>query len=117
MRILDVNNLEITNPDLNLGHLEPDKIFLRHHAAVEPTAEVGHYEVIALYPETGGKDVAWVVDVPGTPAKEAWDEYEEILRYIPYTPEELEALARPTLDDRVEQLEAALDMILSGVTQ
>ena len=33
--------------------------------------------------------MAWIVDVPGTEAKEAWDEYEDIQRYVLYTEEEL----------------------------
>jgi hypothetical protein len=59
-----------------------------HHEAIKAVEEVGHYEVVAEYPN-GGKDVEWIVDTPGVEAKEAWDEYEDILRYIPYTETEL----------------------------
>ena len=92
MRILDENNIELTEEEVNLelGYLRPESIISIHHEAIEETKEVGHYEVIAEYPN-GGKDVAWVIDVPGTEAKEAWDEYEDIQRYILYTEEELAA--------------------------
>ena len=92
MRILDENNIELAEEEVNLelGYLKPESIISIHHEAIEETKEVGHYEVIAEYPN-GGKDVAWIIDVPGVEAKEAWDEYEDIQRYILYTEEELAA--------------------------
>ena len=92
MRILDENNIELTEEQINLelGYLRPESIISIHHKAVEEVKEVGHYEVIAEYPN-GGKDVIWVIDVPGIEAKEAWDEYEDIQRYVLYTEEELAA--------------------------
>ena len=92
MRILDENNIELTEEQINLelGYLRPESIISIHHKAVEEVKEVGHYEVIAEYPN-GGKDVIWVIDVPGIEAKEAWDEYEDIQRYVLYTEEELVA--------------------------
>lgn len=124
MRILDMNNNEIASPDLALGRLEKESLLIQHHEAREAIKEVGRYEVVAEYPETGGKDVVWVVDVPGVPACDAWDEYEEIMRYIPYTAEELEEMNMPTLESRVDTLENntadladALELLLSGVTE
>ena len=92
MRILDENNIELIEEQINLelGYLRPESIISIHHKAVEEVKEVGHYEVIAEYPN-GGKDVIWVIDVPGIEAKEAWDEYEDIQRYVLYTEEELVA--------------------------
>ena len=92
MRILDENNIELTKEEVNLelGYLRPESIMSIHHEAAEEVKEVGHYEVIAEYPN-GGKDVAWIIDVPGIEAKEAWDEYEDIQRYVLYTEEELAA--------------------------
>ena len=92
MRILDENNIELTEEQINLelGYLRPESIISIHHEATKEVKEVGHYEVIAEYPN-GGRDVAWIIDVPGTEAKEAWDEYEDIQRYILYTEEELAA--------------------------
>ena len=127
MRILDENNAELTAPDLDLGYLKKERILIAHHPAVPGVPEQWHYETIAEYPG-GGKDVARVVDVPGTAPREAWDEYEDILRYTPYTQEELEQIKKeknmPTMEDRVEELETnsaeirkALEMILQGVTE
>ena len=116
MRILDENNVEITVPDLTLGHLVEEAVFVAHHPAVEAVREQWHYETIKEYPG-GGRDVVKVVDVPGVEAKDAWDEYETIKRYVPYTEEELAALEearnKPTLESRVEILETTTDdMIL-----
>ena len=92
MRILNQNDIELTEEEINLelGYLKPESIVSVHHEATKEVKEVGHYEVIAEYPN-GGKDVAWIVDVPGIEAKEAWDEYEDIQRYVLYTEEELAA--------------------------
>lgn len=121
MRILDSNNQELTNPDLALGRLQAEEIFVAHHNAVKAVKEVGHYEVVAEY-SNGGKDVAWVIDTPGVTAKDAWDEYETIQRYIPYTEEELVAQAEETKKEknllaRVAELEEQLSAakILLGV--
>ena len=116
MRILDKNNVEITAPELSLGHLVEEEVFLAHHPAVEAVREQWHYETVYEY-LNGGKDVVKVVDVPGVEAKDAWDEYETIKRYVPYTEEELAALEearnKPTLESRVETLETTTDdMIL-----
>lgn len=94
MKILDENGVEIFSPDLEKGYLKEDKIFVAHHEAVEAVEEQWHYETIAEYPN-GGKDVEKVVDVPGVEAQEAWDEYEDVLRYVCYT------------DDQLAEMEAA----------
>lgn len=89
MRIFDESKRhEITDYDLNLGSINEDTLVI-HHDAVEHVDEVGHYVTIAEYPN-GGKEVEWVVDVEGAEGKEAYDEEEQILVYIPYTPEQLE---------------------------
>ena len=127
MRILDSNNKEITSPDLNLGHLVQESVFVKHHDSVSAVAEQGHYKTIREYPN-GGKDVEWVVDIPGVEGKDAWDEHEDIYRYTPYTAEELDEIEKkrnePSIYERVRLLEndaaetkEALSMILSGVTE
>lgn len=113
MRILDENNIEIIEPDLSLGHLVEEKVFIAHHPAVEAVPERWHYETVNDY-LNGGKDVVKVIDVPGVAAKDAWDEYETIQRYIPYTEAELEERRNAlTLESRVGILETITDdMIL-----
>lgn len=105
MRILDINGIEISSPDLALGYLTEEEIFVAHHNAVDAVEEQWHYEVIAEYPN-GGKDVQKVVDIEGIEAREAWDEYENIQRYILFTEEELKAkeeeLNRPSQLDIIE---------------
>lgn len=123
MRILDEHNIEIENPDSELGYLKEETLFIQHHEAVEAVAETGHFEVIAEYPN-GGKDVKWIIDVAAVEAAEAWDEYEDIYRYVLYTAEELaerqrlaEEAYRNSPEYRIKELEAALELLLSGVTE
>ncbi len=86
---------EVKEYDLNKGHLELDKLFIRHHKAVEEIKEQWHYETIVEYPN-GGKDVEKIIDVPYQAPQEEYDEYEDIYVYIPYTDEELEELNKPS---------------------
>ena len=88
MRILDENNNEIKEPDYAKGYTIADKFIVAHHEAVEAVKEQGHYETVKEYPN-GGKDVEWVIDVPAVEAKEAYDEFEEILRFVPFTEKEI----------------------------
>lgn len=101
-RIFDENDIEIQNPDLEKGYLKEDSLFIMHHESIKSVEEQGHWETIAEYPN-GGKDVAWVIDVEGVEAQEAWDEYKDIYRYILYTPDQLaeieEAKNRPTIEE------------------
>ena len=78
MRVFDENKIqELFVYDTEQGVLKNDKLFIKSHPAVE---EVGHYET-HRYPN-GGCSKEWVVD---TPAVEAYDEYEDIQVYVPYT--------------------------------
>lgn len=114
-RILDRNGNELKPEgiDMNAGKLVTETITV-HHDAVEGVEEVSHVEVLKEYYETGpdgapvlddaghkvvfGKDVKTVIDVPGVEAKVAYDEQEEIQRYIPYTTEELDKIAKEKAD-------------------
>ena len=93
MKIYNHNKTEIlTNYDLEKGYLKDEKLLVKHHKAVKAVEEKGHYETVKEYPN-GGKDIEWVIDVPGVEAKEAYDEYEDIQVYIPYTEAELEKMS------------------------
>ena len=67
-------------------------------------------ETLEEYPATGGRDVRWVVDTPGTDAQEAWDEEETYTEYVRYTEEELAAIAaeraKPSAEERLNKAEA-----------
>lgn len=88
MRILDKNNNEIQNPDLEKGYLISDTIVIAHHEATEASPGKSHIVVVKEYPN-GGRDVATVWDEEPVEAKGAWDETEQIQRYVPYTDAEL----------------------------
>lgn len=112
MRILDINDKEIFNPDLKTGHLIEDKILIAHHPAVEYSPGKFHYETVAFYPN-GGTDVERVIDEPEVKGQDAWDEYEPIYRYLKYTEAELEQMGEEKeqikkireLEQKVENME------------
>ena len=104
---------ELEEYDLTAGKLVADKLFVRHHEAVpEVVAKTveekvaayqangqsveqhngTYYLVVAQYPN-GGKDISEIVPTEAVPAKEAYDEYEDIYVYTPYTEQELAVIA------------------------
>lgn len=117
MRIFDENNVEITSPDLYLGYLVQEEMFIAHHEAVKAVQEQWHYETVKAYPN-GGKDVTKVIDVPGVEAREAWDEYEAILRYIRYTDEqlaEIEEKKKNSLPNRLSVIESDVASLTDAI--
>ena len=113
MRIFNIDNIEIFEPDLSKGRVVPEKRFVIHHEAIREIPEVGHYNVIMEYPN-GGKDVEWVVDIPGTPAQDAWDEYEDILRFIPFTELELATNRIAELKQKLQDTDFHILKIVEG---
>lgn len=91
MRILDSKNNEITEEslDFNEGYLIEDQILVKKHPAQEYIPAKVHYELVEFYPDTGGVDAREIVDVEEQEACEAWDEYEEVRRFVPYSDDEL----------------------------
>lgn len=104
---------ELTEYDLTLGKLVKDKLFVKHHEAMPAVAaqtveeKVAAYQangqsveqhdgkyflVVAQYPN-GGKDIQEVTPTEASPAKDAYDEYEDIYVYTPYTEQELAVIA------------------------
>ena len=125
MKVYNENKTEVLEVyDIELGKLKADKILKEHHEAVpevpaitveakvtEITAnggkveEIGgkQYKVVEEFPN-GGKTVEEIKETPAIPAKEAYDEYEDIEVYIPYTAEELTRCKQQKYEDRVVEL-------------
>ena len=94
MRIFNENKtqeIEQNNIDFSKYKLEKDKLFIKHHNAVNEIKEQYHYETIKEY-DNGGKDVEKVIDEAYIPAHEAYDEYEDILVLRPLN--EIESASR-----------------------
>ena len=114
MRILDMFDNEIFEYDRNTHYLVEETVISAHYDEVPFVKEEGHYEIIAEYPN-GGKDVKWVIDVPGQEYQEAYDEYETILRLTEFdinADEDMKEALRHTSEkivapepDRIEVLE------------
>lgn len=106
MRIIDADGIEVEDPDLSLGRLEPDTLVIASHPAVPEVEELR--EEVLVWPEPGmpewddrdddGNLLAALyreeVVREWQPAQDAWDETEDVLRYVPYTEEELAEIAR-----------------------
>ena len=111
MDIYDAAGNPVTDYQPDMGRLIR-QTRIHHHDAVAGVAEQGHWEVIREYAETGGKDVEWIVDVPGVKAQEAYDEEEEYFLFVPFTEAELTQLEReaqrPSLEARLQALEMML---------
>ena len=136
MRIIDADGVEIDDPDLSLGQLVAETVVIESHPAV-PEVEELREEVLA-WPEPGmpewddrDKDGNLLAALyreevvrEWQPAQDAWDETEDVLRYVPYTPEELDEIARREAEAeearRRSEEEAArraeLDAWLAGAT-
>lgn len=108
MRILDQNDQEVTDPDLTLGHLEPEKVFLQHHEEIPEQLPVTRVDTDNPYyvGPNGGKLVPTIIISEYQPRVPAYDEYEDILRYILYTEEELAEIEAQKKAEEEAQKEA-----------
>lgn len=129
MRIYDEDFNAIESPDLEAGFTVAESRRITHRWVVD-VQEESHEEVIAEYPETGGKDVAIVVDVEEKghweTRTESGDEIdydgtipddwlhdaeisnvEEYLLYREYTGEELAEIERQRAEAEAEAAKAA----------
>lgn len=94
--------------DLENGYLKADKLFIAHHEAVE--AQEAIYEKREEKLSNGSTQTWKDLVSPAVEAKEAWDEYEDIQVYIPYTAEELEERRLNALRERRVPLLKAFDI-------
>ena len=104
MKVYDENWQQLETWDETKGNLHPS-IRTIHHEAVEGVEEQGHWETVAEYPETGGKDVVWIIDVPGIEAKQAWDEKQPCYVYKPFTEQEL------ALKEKIKNTPSSLELL------
>lgn len=98
--------------DLEKGYLKADKLFIAHHKAVE--AQEAVYSDRVVEEEGGGISVYKDLVSPAVEARETWDEYEDILVYIPYTAEEIEKIAD---EKRYKELKIELAKIKEDIEQ
>lgn len=91
--------VELKEYDLTKGHLEDAQIVSKHH---EATPRKFHLEVMQHDSIEGLRH-----EVEDAPAQPAWDEYEAVKRYVPYTEEELAAIAEKEKQEKLaaEELE------------
>lgn len=125
MKVYNEEKTEVLETcDLTKGFLKTDKILKVHHEAVPAIPAVTvvskiegiltnggkvmeiddiYYEVVKEFPN-GGMTVEEIEETPGVPKQEAYDEYEEIFVFVPYTAEELEKQNLDKYENRVVEL-------------
>lgn len=115
MRILDHlgNEKVLDDLDLDAGFLKEERILIAKHKAIEARDEEGHYEVVKEYPN-GGVDVKWIVDTPAIEAKEAYDEYETILRYTQFAEKDLDQRKILELKQKLSETDYCIIKIMEG---
>lgn len=108
MRIYDAAlEHELQNPDLTRGKLESARRVTVHHDAVPASVrrEVMADTITADCPNGLRQEII-------TPAQAAYDEYEEVQRYMPYTAAELAEIA-----EKAEAEKAAADAASKAAEQ
>lgn len=115
MKIFNEEKMQELNKeelDFELGFLKADKLLIAHHDAV--TAREAVYADRIVEEENGGISVYKDLVTPAVEAKEAWDEYEDIQLYVPYTEEELKERADKK---RHAELKAELEKVMEDIGQ
>lgn len=115
MRIFNQDKTQEFNEqdlDFNLGYLKSDKRLLAHHDAVEGRNAV--YADRIVEEENGGVSIYKDLVTPAIESREAYDEYENIQVYIPYTAEELKERADKK---RHAELKAELEKVMEDIGQ
>ena len=82
-KTIELNETEI---DLEKGYLKADRLLV-HHEAVEGKEAV--YKKIRTKLANESTETRNILITPAVEAKEAYDDYEDIQVYVPYTEEEL----------------------------
>lgn len=108
----EVENLKKT------GKFTPYEKVIAHHEAIPEIKEVGHKEIIRY--ANGGKEVRCVVDVPYQPAQAAYDEIENVMRYVAYEDEDYIAMRSEKVLEMSNicssSIEAGTEVLLSDGT-
>lgn len=113
MKVYDeTKSYEMTVYDLERGKLVPDKLFVTHHPKTPEIPAVKHREVKRF--TNGGASAEWVIDIPAVPAKPAWDEYEDIMVYVPFTVQELEEKRAEEIKARLAELSEDFVQVWAG---
>jgi len=97
----ELNKEEI---DFEKGYLIKDKLFVKHYEAVKAKPAV-YGDKIEILPNGSTQNLKPLIS-EAVEAKEAYDEYEDIQVFVPYTEEELKKRAD---EKRHSELKAELD--------
>ena len=106
---------ELFNYDYSKGYTIKDTL-TKYFKGQNKIEEQGHYEVIAEYPN-GGKDIEWVIDVPGQNEILEHNEIEDILIYIEYTAEEIKYINDKQNINKNKKFLETTDYIIAKISE
>ncbi len=93
--------------DYEKGYLKLDKKFVVHHEAVEAKEAV--YDTVTEQLENGSSQTFHPLITPAIKAQDAYDEYEDIQVYVPYTEMKLKEIAFNARIDELRRILQELD--------
>lgn len=106
MRILDEQGRELEYVDESKGYAKPETIVIQHHDEVEFKPAVYEDVFVEEYPN-GGKLYEHRLVSDQVEHVDAYDDTEDIIRFVAYTQEELDAIAAKKAQEEKEAAEAA----------
>lgn len=106
------NLLETFNPSTGRLTYHPQLI---EHPEIPAVDEEFHWDVRQY--DNGSTSRRKIVTRAAAPAVPAWTETIEAYVFVPFTDEEIAELEKPSAEERIAELEAALTALLEGVTE
>lgn len=104
MRTVTTDGTEVQSPDLELGFVEQGKLLVQHHDETPYVPAQYTEELVAEY-DNGGKLYKTVETSPEIPYQPAWDEYEDVYFYYPYSEEQLANIEKQKQEELQAQQE------------
>lgn len=105
MKTVDKDGNVLKSVDYEKGYTNAGKLLVKHHDAVE--YKEARYENVKVYENDKGDELyEWRMIEPAVNAQDAWDEYEDVIVYTPYTEEELAKRAEEKAKNEQLQKEA-----------
>ena len=114
MKVYDTNGNLLETYDMELGRLI-ERFETIYHAAIPAVEEKYKWE--EKHHDNGSISRRKIITQAAAAEVPAWEEVVESYTYVPYTEEELAERNKPTAEERIAQLEAALIALLEGAME
>lgn len=109
------NEIEEKSVDLEKGHLIHRKHLIAHHPAIEASEAITHKDYIEFI-VSGGIEIIDVIDKEAIEGKDAYDEYEDCLQYIPYSERDFAEIEYKKLLQYLSDTDYVVFKVVEGVS-